>query len=39
MEHISEFLRERYLSHRLHADYGTILYALSNTALAVFSFP
>jgi putative transposase len=33
MEHIWEFLRERYLSHRLHADHGTILYALSEAWL------
>jgi hypothetical protein len=37
MEHIWEFLRERYLSHRLHADYGTILYALSEAWLKLYS--
>jgi hypothetical protein len=33
MERIWEFLRERYLSHHLHADYGTILDAVSEAWL------
>ena len=37
MEHIWEFLRERYLSHRLHADYGAVLYTLSEAWLKLYS--
>jgi hypothetical protein len=33
MERIWEFLRERYLSHRLHADYNAILDAVSEVWL------